>query len=247
MYKFNGQLRDDLFIKIPKKYINEGAWARLSQAGKAIYPVIRKFSNEGGSCFPSQLTIAIMAGVTEKTVRQGLDSLNNFPEFFKEKYITQRGRYAYRYRFEPAPPKNSDSISIRHSFFNGGNWSQLLPSAKAIYFVLKRFSWWDLDLYAEWQDEVAEPNEYTDFYKVREFDFANPDLSIIAEFSGITKRTLVPGLISLSDHNFIENIEPIDGERAFKVFTSPEKTYKSEWLNAKAQKRYEANLENITP
>jgi hypothetical protein len=241
MYKFNGQLCERLFIKIPNIYFENMAWARLSTAGKAIYPVIRKFSNKEGICFPSQQTIAIVAGVTEKTVRNGLGSLKKFPGFSIEKYITQRGHYANRYKFESVSPKNSESISIGHPFFNGGNWSQLTPSAKAIYPVLKHYKWWDLNLYADLEGDVAVPFETKKCFKSRKFDFASPDISILAKISGINRKSVEIGLKSLIEVYFIEEIESIGGQRTFKIFTTkPPKMLIPEYLNEMVQKRFQS-------
>jgi hypothetical protein len=223
MFQYPDDLHENLFMKIPRRYFEEGYWAELPTSSQAIYPVILKYSNAQGTCFPSELTISKIAGTTEKTVREGLKGLVGFPGFEKEKYMTKKGHTAYRYIFEPVA-KGVESISISHAFFNGLNWSELTPSAKAIYPVLKCFSWWDNDLYVDNEgityktdDDDSSVNPYFD----REYDFISPDKENVAKFSGINIRSIGSAYESIHDSFFTERHESVEGRKTWKLYVQP--------------------------
>ena len=243
IFEFKEDLRSELFIRVPRFYIEKKFWANLPSSSKAIYPIIFKHSNADGVSFPSQLTIAILAGVTEKTVRDGLAGLEGFPEYKRTRYYTNRGHIAYKYAITPSS-KNRRLFSVSHAFFNGGNWSLLTPTAKSIYFTLKHYSWWDWLIYSE-LDEGANLFIPENPYIYREFDFLDADCEIIAEMSGITKKSLREAYQSLIKNYFIEYIGKVDGRDTWKLFVQPSTTYKPNWLNDKLKKRY-AVSENIT-
>ena len=235
MFSFSEDLRSNLFMKIPRSYIESGAWKNLSRASKAIYPVIYKHTNSKGSAFPSELTIAILAGVTEKTVREGLGGLDSFPGFKRSKYITPRGRFAYRYQLESCK-KSVKIFSISHAFFNGGNWSRLSPAAKAIYLVLKHFGWWDAEIinHSLSSDEVF-GSQYSD----REYDLITSGRQAVSELSGISYRSIESAYQSLEDNYFIESfLHEIDGMETWKIYTQPPITFEPDFLNAEAKNRY---------
>ena len=220
---FREDLRENLFIKIPKGYFEEGCWGKLPRASQAIYPVIRKHANAQGSCFPSELTISKFAGVTEKTVRKGLKGLDGFPGFKQEKYITSRGRTGYRYMFEPVA-KEEKAISISHAFFNGGNWSRLTPCAKAIYPVLKCFWWWGYHIYSEDEEIDLENEEFVspeNPFLLRKYDFTYPDKENVAQLAGINIRSINNAYQSLSDEDFIEYHGIIEDRETWRLFINP--------------------------
>ena len=228
MRQSNDELRENLFITIPKVIFEEGYWRKLPSASKSIYPVILKHINAQGTCFPSEETIAKLAGVTPKTVREGLKGLEDFPGFEKEKYITQRGHSGYRYMIEPVI-KEVKFISISHVFINGGNWSELTPCAKAIYPVLKHFSRWDYDLYIE-QEEVEHENADNSvspksFHPHRKYDFADPESEHVAQYAGIDIRSIKSSYQSLIDNGFMEYHGMVEGRDTWKLFTRPSQTF----------------------
>lgn len=231
MYKFNEELHSELFMKIPKIYFSSGAWAGLNSAGKAIYPVILKFANKNGLSYPSQETIGIVSGIAQKTVRTGIESLLKFPNFSLNKRLTNRGHYLCHYRIKPAYRVDSKTIFINHAFFNGGNWQQLSSIGKAVYPVLKHFSWWNPELYGDLQNEYIAPIETLDTYKYREFDFAFPEYQAIAELSGVNIRSIPSAMKSLADCEFIEKTDPVDGHMTFKLFVEPPHTFPIKHLN----------------
>ena len=245
MFQFTDDLREELFIQISKYYFEKDLWGPLPQASKAVLPIILKHLNEDGTCFPSQQTIAILAGITEKTVRHGLKGLDGLPGYETEKYISRRGHIAYKYRMR-AIPEHPKSISICHGFFNGGNWSQLTPSAKAVYPVLKYFAWWDFGIYRE--DEEIIEHEGEDLsgqnYPHRSYDYADPDRECVSSISGIATRSVGSAYDSLIDCHFIELHEPSMGRETWKLFVDPQMVFKPDYLNRQARERYA--VENFT-
>jgi hypothetical protein len=239
-------LRGNLFIQIPTSIFDSFLWKELPLASKEILPAILKYSNEFGTCFPSQKTIADLAGVTEKTVREGLKGLDGLPSFYREKYVTRRGHTSYRYRVDRIH-EGVKTISIRHPFFNEGNWSQLNSVAKAVFPVLKYFSWWDFKVYE--YDEDIEIELGADLssqnYPYRLYDYANPEPENVAEYAGISLRSLKSAYASLSEHHFIEHHGINDGRDIWRVFVHPPMVSEPEFLNAQVIESYSA-LENIT-
>ena len=71
------------------------------------------------------------------------------------------------------------------------------------------------------------------------------DCEIIAEMSGITKKSLREAYQSLIKNYFIEYVGKIDGIDTWKLFVQPLHTFKLSWLNDQLKKRY-AVSENIT-
>ncbi len=216
-------LQNKLFIQMPKYCIKDGLWGSLPPASKAVYPVICKHINAHGVCFPSEATISKFAGVTEKTVREGLAGLNDFPEYSREKYITQRGHTAYRYILKPIR-KDTKAISISHSFFNKYHWARLKPSGKCIYPILQYFSWWDCEVYkeVEGEDTLYDNCDIGDNpYPYRNYDFIDADWEHIAFLSGIGVRSVNAAFESLVKNCFIEYHGTIEGRQTWKLFTQP--------------------------
>ena len=246
MFQFTDDLRGNLFIQMPGFYFEYKLWRELPLASKAILPVIYKHMNAWGGCYPSQQTIAILAGITEKTAREGLKGLDGLHGFCKKKYATRRGRTSYKYTAEDIFD-NQETISISHAFFNGGNWSQLTPSAKAVYPVLKYFKWWDFTIYRE--DEEISVHEGEDLpgqnYPDRKYDYAYPECEHVAEHAGVNVRSLHSAYESLSEHHFIKFHGEIEGLETWRLFTDPPKVYEPEYLNDQIAKRYVVE-ENFT-
>lgn len=229
MSQSSENLRDNLFIQIPEWYIEKGYWGNLPLASKSIYPVILKHVNAQGYCFPSVFKIAQIAGVTEKTVGKGLKGLEGFPDFRKEKYMTRRGHTAYRYNFKPVA-EEVKTISIKHGIFNGSNWSQLTPCAKAIYPVLQYFCWWNYDFYFEYEeidyenddDSVSPENPIPQ----RKYDFISPENEYVAQLAGISIRSTKSAYQSLSDNYLIvEDERMFEGRKTWRLFIQPPQTF----------------------
>ncbi|MFH2061064.1 MAG: helix-turn-helix domain-containing protein [Pseudomonadota bacterium] len=252
MYTFKEDINYKVHFWFDKQGVRNKKWARLPKASKAIYSVIMCHRNKHGIAIPSQETIAILSGTTEKTVRVGIDGLLTFPGFRVESYVTSRGHRAKKYITELPPREKGRAFPFFKSVITGGNWSRLKPSAQALYPVLRTFSFFDGEEYAV---RIDDDREY--YYNVddmigdgvfweREFDFVDADDDILAEYAGIGINSLNSAISDLEEHFLIEKTEPIAGSRkTFKVFRTPPMRYTPEGMNRKIAKRNGNNHLNM--
>jgi hypothetical protein len=237
-FKWTENIGNGLSIRMPRRIIEEGYWSNLNSASKAVYLPLLKFVNKKGSAWPSQRTLAIVSGITEKTAGNGVKGLNGLPGFEKKKYITRRGHTANHYFIEEPLPDYQHTIWFSHDYINGGNWSLLTPAAKAVFPVLKHFAWWEIDLYFELKDDGYDPIDFLEIYQDRDYDFMNAEEQNICELAGINRRSLFDAYESMISNNFIELLGVDEGRKTWKVFTTPSQYYKRDWLNKKMGQRY---------
>jgi len=237
---FPDDVRGDLFIRIRGSYFEYMIWRDWPKATKAIIPVIMKHSDACGNSFPSQTRIAIYSGINEKSVREGLNGLQNFPDFGIKKDFNKRGWAMNKYWFRPATKNEKEAVFISHAFFNGGNWALLSQSAKAIYPVLKYFCYWEFDLYQEYEEMTEPPSETFEVYLNRKYDFLNADTEAIVEYSGVCKKSISSAFQELKNRYFIEPIGMVDGRETWKLFTQPPSIFNA-YMNKQAREKY--NLE----
>lgn len=195
------------YFRMDKTLVKKKKWAALPLASKMIYPVIGIHTNEEGTAFPSQEKIAELAGCTPKTVREGIDGLDGFPGFRMESYITAKGKRAYRYKI--TPPQYDKSIFIYRAFFDSGRWGLLHHTSHAVYPALLTFSFFDHDKYVEITDtEISTSEFYTDgYFENREFDFAEPDIDVLAEYAGVSRTSAYQAMGELVEHGFLAEPE----------------------------------------
>jgi hypothetical protein len=239
-FRWTDNLHNGLSLRFARMLIEKETWATLKPASKAIYPCLLKFVNKGsGLAFPCLHTLAIVSGVSEKTAGEGIKGLDGLPGFMKETYITRRGHTAYKYKIQEPPPDRDHTIWISHHFINGGNWSLLTPTAKAVFPVLKHFSWWDGRYYCELEnlDSSMDDLDLQCLYPDRKYDFIDAEDEIVCKFSGITKRSLQNAYESLHKHHFVSPLR-VAGRRVWKTYIYPPKHYKREWLNQRIENRY---------
>ncbi len=233
MYFFKDELTDN-FFRFCKWLVRDQIWARLPLASKAIYPVIGVHCNKHGCAFPSEQTIAILSGISENTVRKGIHGLLEVPGFEVEKYVTARGYKANRYFIHPPPKRKDTSFFFHKLVVTGGNWMKLRSTAKALYPVLNTFSYYDQPAHNE-RAEVKSAD-----YLDREFDFVDMDVDVMAEYAGISHRSLKYALDDLQGHFLIEETYPINepGRRTWKIYVKPVDIYPSDHLNELITERY---------
>lgn len=242
-----------------KALIKGKRWANMPFAAKSIFPVIAVHRGENGAAFPAQTTIAIMAGVDPKTVRKGLDALDDTPGFSRTSKINARGHRFYTYKIRNGSPEKGRSFAFFRAVIDGGNWHLCSDSARAVYPVMMAFSYFDLDEYTavteieEHQDlTISEMNQFItdgDFAQ-RRFDFCSADLDVLAEYAGITERSVRSALESLEKHFLVERIASVyedddeDSEdlTVWKVYRIPPRYYKPEYMNKVTAERYGKNF-----
>jgi len=79
MYQFKEELDRDVYFMFDKKLVENRNWSMLLSAARVIFPVIASYANGNGEAFPEEETIAILSGITQKTVRGGVENLEGFP------------------------------------------------------------------------------------------------------------------------------------------------------------------------
>lgn len=253
MYKFRDEINYINFFKFDRELVRSGKWANLPKASKSVYPVILAHCNARGTAFPGQETIAILSGRTEKTVREGIKGLQEFPGFKAYKILTGRGHLSYRYKIDITPDGKGRSFSLYKCLFESGYWSELSPCAHSLYIVMRTFAFFDGYLFCELENldeyegyEVSELIE-NGIYQEREYDFVNADMDLLADYAGISSdRGFTDALNSLEENHLIEPTDSIDGFNTWKIYRIPQFYIRRAWLNESVKKRY-AHRETVNP
>ncbi len=231
MYLFPDKVNYTNFFRMNRFLIMEKHWSNLPSASKSIYPVIGVHCDKNGVAFPSQETIGAIAGCTAKTVREGVKGLYGFPGLHVDHIVTRRGKRSNRYNIKPASTEKAKAVWLYRAFFDGGNWRLLSSKAKAVYPVVLAFSVFYLDLYWELKGTDEESLDFNEFftdghYEQRDFDIAEPEVDVLAEYAGVSKRSTVEALEELEDKGFIAK----EGQY-FKVYRLPVTIFKRDWIN----------------
>jgi len=218
-------------------------WAMLPKACKAVLPVIAAHSNKEGESFPGERTIAILAGMSDKIARRGIQGLIGFPGFHLDYYVTRQGRRAKKFTIEFPPEHEKDRSFFFHKcIIEGGNWQQLKPVSQALYAVMRYFARFDKDLYLELEEsgeESFDRSEFGESYKNRRWDVCRAEIDIMAEYAGVSRRSVYEALKDLEDCFLIEDQgEDGEGARNWKVFIIPPQRYTAGSLNRIIMKRY---------
>lgn len=221
-----------------KKLIENYQWAGLPKASKAVYPIICSFMNDNGESFPSEQTISMRAGRTEKIVRDGIEGMNDFPGVKITKYVTQKGRRSKKFFITKPPVEKGRLFPFHKKIIEGGNWSQLKPTAQALYPVMRYFGFFNIDLYCEIENQEYEPSDFDEIYKGRQWDFCEAETSIMAQYAGIDRKSISVALNSLKENFLIEELENYYG---WKVYLHPQCSYKISFLNKNAIRRMGKN------
>jgi len=229
MRYFTSKIDYQGFFLFDRRLIRDMIWAKISQAAKAVYPVIGVYANnETGIAFPSEETLATLTGRTEKTVRAGIRGLDQIEGFNWLHYVTKHGRRAKKYKLPVVAKDNrkGNVFGFRRSIIEGGNWSQLTPSGQSLYPVMRHFGHLHFEEYIELPE--VESTEYE--YNNREFDLCDAELPVLAEYAGLTRNSVLAALGNLEKCFLIRT----DG-RKWRVFIKPPYYFKREYLNQKAK------------
>ncbi len=231
MYHYHENLNQDQHFWFDKKLIENMNWAMLPKASKAIFPVIASHCNSNGLSFPGERTIAILAGRTDKIVREGIQGLAGFPGFKIGFYTTRRGKKGKRFHLTMPPKEKGRSFPFHKQIIEGGNWSLLKPSAASLYPVMRYFGYYD-----ELDYDVTAFDNYT--FTDRSHDFCEAETLLMAKYAGITRNSIYRALDNLESHFLIERADRGNGSE-WKVFLRPPKYYKRDFLNEKTMSVYQ--------
>ena len=237
-YQFKGEIDEVGFFRFDKRWIENKNWALLPLASKAILPVIGCHCNANGHAFPGERRIAILSGLSDKTVRKGIRGLEALPGFRFESYISSRLKKSKKFFLELPPLEKGRFFPFHKFILESGLWRELSTVAKAIYPVLRAFSWFDIDQYFDsTEDNEHGYDETKKIFEMREFDFFNGDLTYLADYAGIHRNSLKPAMSNLKAELLIEDYEDIDG---FRVFLRSKKRtfFKRKYLNDKISNSY---------
>lgn len=244
-YQFPEKINQKAFFRMNRSLVLKQYWAKLPLSSKTIYPVIAIHADANGKAFPSQKTIGLIAGCTPKTVREGLDGLMGFPGFRLDHWTTTRGKRACKYFVNPAPNKKGMTIRLSKAFFEGQNWSRLSSTAQALYPVMLAFSYFDFDIYESimYAEDVELESQASEFftngdYEDRDFDIADPDYDSLAEYSGISYRSVKSALNSLEESYFISPTNDGEGDEYWKVLRLPSYIFHTKKKVSKAGGKY---------
>jgi hypothetical protein len=237
LYQFKDKLDYAGHFWFDKKLIEDKNWAMLSPAAKAIFPVIACHTNEKGEAFPGEQTIAILSGVTEKTVRSGLKGLHDFPAMKMESYITKRGRRSKIFKLSIPPKTSGRSFPFYKHLIESGLWSCLTPAAKALYPVLRSYSFFDYQTYTEIEGVEVEDDGV---FRERMWESCEADRLVLAEFTGITRKSVYGALESLGEECLIESFsdKEVRLEKEWKVIVRTDMFYSRQHLNQRTMDRY---------
>lgn len=238
-FQWKENVQSGLFFKMPRNIINSGLWADLPKASKSIYLPLLRFVNKHGWAWPSNRTLAIYSGSTEKTARIGRKGLEGLPGLKMSIKFDRGGHSTYRYEIEEPQSDSDHSIIFSHAYFDGGNWSQLSQVGQAVFPVLKFFTgWWDYRKYCELECLEFDGSEVKNIFKDRDYDFMDAEAKAICLFAGISRKSLPDAFNSLVEHGLIEFTETEDEEKLWKVHTKPIFCYPRDLMNKETKERY---------
>jgi hypothetical protein len=231
MYQFTEPLNLRQHFWFDGMRIKNQNWAPLSPAAKTVFPVIAAHTDAAGHAFPSEQTIAILSGLTEKTARAGIHGLEALPGFTASPYVTARGRRSKRFHVKAPPIEIGRSFPFFKCILDGGNWSQLTPTAHALYPVMRTFG--HFDFYDAPEDETADPSAFKEEYIRRTFDLCEAEPDILADAAGISRKSLGAAMQSLVECHLLEQTD-----EGLRVYLIPPRVFKPSWLNKRVAERY---------
>lgn len=88
----------------------------------------------------------------------------------------------------------------------------LSPSGKALYPVMRNFSYFDINEYLYFEElDGKGPIDFDEIYPQRKYDFCDAEKCVMAEYAGISRRSINNALESLKTCNLIEKKLYFDG------------------------------------
>ena len=242
MYRYKEELNSNNFFKFRKSFVRSKLWRQLPLSTKSIYPVIACHMNKKGKAFPSQETIGILSGCSLKTVREGTKGLFKMPCCNISSKVNKRGQRGKLYRFE-MPENNEYFFSFYKAVIEYGQWRILRKdfkshAAHAVYCTLMAFSFFEIDLYNELEGTEYYSDSINNFYEnefsYRHYDFVAPELSVVAEYSGIGESTAEKACQALLNVKLLKAVPEevnIYDTQVWQIFRIPTVFYARDYLN----------------
>jgi hypothetical protein len=238
VYQFKEECNHNQFFWWNKKLIENMNWALLPKASKAVFPVIASHANEKGAAWPSEQTIAILSGVSDKIAREGIRGLEAFPSFKWSHHLSKRGKRAKKYFVKLPSCNNKGSAFPFHKFIlHSGIWRKLKSSAKSVYPVMRYFGFFDISLYAALEDSELCEADFEEVYRLRKYDFCEAENGLMAEYAGLHRNSLCAAIRNLEDNFLIEPLNDYDGWKVF-LRSKDLNIWKRDYLNKKVMASY---------
>ncbi len=172
-----------------------------------------------GGNWETEKRIGDLAGLREKTVRKGIKNLEASNILKVSWSVSSRGNRLRNFHVRPALPQFNTNSHRNYSkapfpFYSSiilstwRCWKDLTRTAKALYPVMRYFAF---------NEKKYSKEEYLQ----RDFDCCTAKPDVLAEYAGITKRSLKSAINSLAANDLVEEIEESHGT-AWHVYLRPE-------------------------
>jgi len=242
MHQF-GDINNQGFYLFDRDLIRNKVWAGLPLAAKTVLPAIGCHCDRAGVAFPSELTLAILCGMTPKSVRAGIRALQAVPGFAITSFVNSHGKRALRYRVPPTPQKKGRAFAFHRALLDGGHWLVASDAAKALYLTMRHFGFYNHE--EAMGDETAETDSM-DSYQQRTFESCEADVGVLADASGLSRQAVYSALDARQEHSLVSAHLVVRLDAAsWRVMLKPQRIFKREWLNEVVQKRYKAEWRSV--
>ena len=195
----------------------------LPKSSKAVYPVIACHCNKRGYAFPGEQTIASLAGISDKTARSGIHGLERLPTFSWKRYKTKNGNKGKKFKLVLAKRnRRGEAFPFYKFVLESGAWSELLPIAKALYPVMRCFSYFNKKQYLGYEDyhniksDIKSDTSKLLHYEDRDCEFCEYRPGLLSDYAGIHRSKIKVALENLQENLLIEPDEYI--ENTWRVF-----------------------------
>ncbi len=240
MYRYTEEINWKAHFWFDKKLVTSKIWARLPKASKSVFPVVGCYRNDRGLAFPSERTIAILCGRTDKTVRTGIRGLDGLYNLKILPYITSRGRRSKKFYLAAPPRKPGRAFPFYRCVLEKGLWQALTPTAQALYPVMRTFGFFDQDMYRSFDDPDFKEEDFDRVYRERDFDYCEADPLQLVLHAGISRQSLEAALRSLEKNNLVQvaDRDPSGHPWLWRVYFKTKSWYPRDLLNDRIAKRY---------
>jgi hypothetical protein len=200
----------DRYFMFSRELVKERAWADLSKAAKAVFPVVAVHSDARGYSFPGERVIAELSGRTEKVARRGIADLSDacFHGFAWTRRVTNRGRRSKRFFVQHSPEGRGAAFPFNRGIIDSGTWAKLSPTAQSLYPVMRTFSHYDHELcmFEDDPDLVAGLDVDKAIFVARRADLCDADEDVLIEYAGIARRSFPAAMANLEENGMIEPV-----------------------------------------
>jgi biotin operon repressor len=244
-YLFPDQCNEKKLFWFERRLIENGYWARAPAAAAGVFPVCGCFKNQKGWLYQTQTNLGILSGLSENTVRKGMEYLQNeWVEIFRQtlRYKTKTDNWAYKYQIELPNSNKEDCFPFRRFILESGSWANISPTAHKLYPVMKSTARFTIEIYNEIEATDYDESDFQILFDQRQYDVCQMKKKGLAELAGISRYNMNDALESLRKNNLIE---PID-EKSWRVFlrTKDNIIYSRRMLNIRIWQKYRKKIWN---